>query len=244
MVKNYYKLHGYPQNNQTKHNKQNPPAQHTKNPHFNRNTHAYNSNPNYNYKRVAGNVHATPVDSLFNEGDNQMKKDIDDNVSLSREQYPNVMTMLHHFQVNNAGAVFSYPLNPHLDCEDTYVPIPYSNDHESVSVMDTRSSLDTALQPAVNTSIVHTVEDPIFTRKSSRTHKAPAYLYDYHCLTNIPKQHTHSLYLHALFSNNHHITPDAISPDSQFLLQNVCHDCEPLTYEEATINPAWQAAMT
>ncbi|WMV26946.1 hypothetical protein MTR67_020331 [Solanum verrucosum] len=23
------------------------------------------------------------------------------------------------------------PLNPHLGCEDTYVPVPYSNDHES-----------------------------------------------------------------------------------------------------------------
>ena len=28
------------------------------------------------------------------------------------------------------------------------------------------------------------------------------------------------------------------------MLQNVCHDSEPLTYEEATIEPSWQAAMT
>ena len=28
------------------------------------------------------------------------------------------------------------------------------------------------------------------------------------------------------------------------MLQNVCHDSEPLTYEEAVVNPAWQAAMT
>uniref|UniRef100_M1DF38 Uncharacterized protein n=1 Tax=Solanum tuberosum TaxID=4113 RepID=M1DF38_SOLTU len=152
-----------------------------------------------------GNVHGTPVDSLFNEGDNQMKKDTVDNVSLSREQYHNVMTMLHHFQVSNAGAFADspnmdngsvnfvgpfneeasgdcslIPLNPHLDYEDTYVLVPYSNDHDSVSVMDTRSSLDTALQPDVNDLIVHAVEDPVFTRKSSRTHKAPAYLNDYH----------------------------------------------------------------
>ncbi|KAH0674692.1 hypothetical protein KY284_014877 [Solanum tuberosum] len=132
----------------------------------------------------------------------------------------------------------------HFDCEDTSVLLPYSTDHESVSVMDTRSPLDTTLPPDVNDPITHIVDESVLPRKSSRTHKAPAYLNDYHCPTTTPKQHTSSLSLHALFSNHHHITPDAISPDSQFLLQNVCHDSEPMSYEEAAINPAWQAAMT
>ncbi|KAG5621688.1 hypothetical protein H5410_006906 [Solanum commersonii] len=129
-------------------------------------------------------------------------------------------------------------LTHHFDCEDTSVPLPYSNDHESVSVMDTSSPLDTTLPPDVNNPITHTVDEPVLPRKSNKTHKAPAYLNDYHCPTTTPKNHTSSLSLHALFSNHHHITPDAISPDSQFLIQSVCHNSEPMSYEEATINPA------
>ena len=47
-----------------------------------------------------------------------------------------------------------------------------------------------------------------------------------------------------MFTNKHHITSDVLCPGSQILLQNVCLDNEPLTYEEAVVNPAWQAAMT
>lgn len=40
---------------------------------------------------------------MLDEGVYQTKVDADDNISFSREQYHNVMTMLHHFQVNNVG---------------------------------------------------------------------------------------------------------------------------------------------
>lgn len=107
-------------------------------------------------------------------------------------------------------------LNHNFDCEDTSILLLYSNDHESVSVVDTRSPHDTTLPPAMTDSITHIIDDPILPRKSRRTHKTPAYLNDYHCPTTAPKQHTNSLSLRDLFSNNHYITPDAISPDSQF----------------------------
>ena len=121
------------------------------------------------------------------------------------------------------------------------VMMPYSNDNEGVSVTETRS-------PPHTTTLQTDVDNPrtqsnIPTRKSNRTHKAPTYLKDYHCLTNISKQHIPSLSLHALFTNKHHITSDVLCADSQILLQNVCHDSEPLAYEEATVNPAWQAAI-
>lgn len=109
-MKTCYKLHGYPQNTQNEHNK-NPTSQSTKNPNYNRNTQAYNFNPNFNYKRVAANVAANGIsaDSMSNERSDQMKKDADDNVTLSKEQYHNVVRMLHHFQTNNAGAIEDNP---------------------------------------------------------------------------------------------------------------------------------------
>lgn len=32
-------------------------------------------------------------------------------------------------------------------------------------------------------------------------------------------------------------------PSSQSFVMNISHDCEPSSYEEATLNPAWQEAM-
>ena len=107
-MKTCYKLHGYPQNTQNEHNK-NPTSQSTKNPNYNRNTQAYNFNPNSNCKRVTENVHGMSADSMSNEMSDQMKKDADDNVTLSKEQYHNVVRMLHHFQTNNAGAIEDNP---------------------------------------------------------------------------------------------------------------------------------------
>nr|XP_016480270.1 PREDICTED: uncharacterized protein LOC107801455 [Nicotiana tabacum] len=50
--------------------------------------------------------------------------------------------------------------------------------------------------------------------------------------------------LSALFSNYSYITPDALCPESQHLVTNVCHDSKSSSYGEATLSPAWQAAMT
>ncbi|XP_019233911.1 PREDICTED: uncharacterized protein LOC109214451 [Nicotiana attenuata] len=89
-----------------------------------------------------------------------------------------------------------------------------------------------------------------FLRKSNRSHQTPAYLRDYvYQLPSSSAQHStvtqhFSPSLKALFSNHHHITPDVLSTESQHLMLNVCHDSEPSSYEEAALNPAWQAAMT
>ena len=69
----------------------------------------YNFNPNFNYKRVAANVHGIFADSMSNERSDQMKKDVDVNVTLSKEQYHNVVRRLHHFQANNAGVIEDNP---------------------------------------------------------------------------------------------------------------------------------------
>lgn len=112
------------------------------------------------------------------------------------------------------------PFTQQVDCEDILVSVPYSNDNESVSVTDTKPSPDTALPHVVhstNDPVDHILEEPVPSRKSSRPHRAPTYLQYYHFPTT-SKQHTSSLSLHALFSRNQHITPNALSPNSQFLL--------------------------
>ncbi|XP_070019254.1 uncharacterized protein [Nicotiana sylvestris] len=50
--------------------------------------------------------------------------------------------------------------------------------------------------------------------------------------------------LNAPLSNHHSVSPEVLIHDSQSLMQSVCQDNEPSSYEEATINPAWQVAMT
>ncbi|XP_075083713.1 uncharacterized protein LOC142167461 [Nicotiana tabacum] len=85
-------------------------------------------------------------------------------------------------------------------------------------------------------------EEPIQLRQSSRTHKAPSYLQDY--VHSLPKLKPNTNSLSALFFVNYHVASDLLTPNSQVLVRNVCHDKEPSLYEEATIDPAWQAAMT
>lgn len=49
--------------------------------------------------------------------------------------------------------------------------------------------------------------------------------------------------LTTLFTKHHHVSPDVIVSNSQTLVENVCHDSEPSSFEEASLNPAWQRAM-
>ena len=87
-------------------------------------------------------------------------------------------------------------------------------------------------------------------RRSQRLHKTPVYLSDY--VHNVPSPtvsnsqppQPHSLPLNALFTLKHHVSPDVFSSDSQSFVINISHDCEPNSYDEASIDPAWQKAMT
>ncbi|XP_075100974.1 uncharacterized protein LOC142176701 [Nicotiana tabacum] len=80
------------------------------------------------------------------------------------------------------------------------------------------------------------------TRQSQRTHKFPIYLQDY--VYSLPQVKTNPASLNDLFCVNHHIASDLLTPDSQTLVRNVCHDRESSSYEEVAIDHAWQAIMT
>lgn len=79
-------------------------------------------------------------------------------------------------------------------------------------------------------------------RKSNSEQKNPAYLKDYICPFSTTSHTLSSLKDH--FSKNHHVSPDVLSSESQHLVKNIFHDSEPSSYEEATLNPAWKAAIT
>ncbi|XP_075104166.1 uncharacterized protein LOC142178474 [Nicotiana tabacum] len=93
-----------------------------------------------------------------------------------------------------------------------------------------------------NTSSEHNIEQTDTeqihpTRQSHRTRKLPTYLQDY--VHSLPKFKNNSTSLNALFSVNQHIASDLLTPDSQALVRNICHDREPSSYKEAAIDPAW-----
>lgn len=46
------------------------------------------------------NVHGMPTNTIFGKGENTEEKEDSEVISMSKEQYQNVMTMLHNFQVN------------------------------------------------------------------------------------------------------------------------------------------------
>lgn len=49
--------------------------------------------------------------------------------------------------------------------------------------------------------------------------------------------------LNALFNKHHYITHDVIASKIQALVEIICCDSKPYSYEEATLSPAWQKSM-
>ncbi|KAH0641841.1 hypothetical protein KY289_032815 [Solanum tuberosum] len=154
----------------------------------------------------------------------------------------------------------SSPFHPHCFTDQSAYPTSDSSfhptiqcDHETLS--DTNPTLppDPSSPPHhpshsnTSTTPLQQVHHPdITTRKSHRTHKLPTYLSDY--VHSIPvsqptDNHTSTpttpTTLTAYFSLNHHISPAELDPNSQVFALNIAHDCEPSSYEEAALDPAW-----
>ncbi|XP_070026356.1 uncharacterized protein LOC107772464 [Nicotiana tabacum] len=73
-----FKLHGYPQD--------------------------FNHNPKYQkVKRTAANVHWTPIDNFHVNGEEMQPQSNHSNVSLTKEQYGQLVTLLQHFQTSSGG---------------------------------------------------------------------------------------------------------------------------------------------
>ncbi|OIT26574.1 hypothetical protein A4A49_65536, partial [Nicotiana attenuata] len=73
-----FKLHGYPQD--------------------------FNHNPKYQkVKTTAANVHGTPIDNFPVNGEEMQPQSNNSNVSLTKEQYGQLVTLLQHFQTSSVG---------------------------------------------------------------------------------------------------------------------------------------------
>nr|XP_009792366.1 PREDICTED: GATA zinc finger domain-containing protein 14-like [Nicotiana sylvestris] len=90
-------------------------------------------------------------------------------------------------------------------------------------------------------------EAPVL-RKYNKSHQTHVYLkYYVYRLPSNSQLHTSShctSLLSTMFSNHHHITPDALTSVSQHLVKSVCRDSEPSSCEEVALNPIWQTTMT
>lgn len=98
----------------------------------------------------------------------------------------------------------------------------------------------------------------VLQRRSQRENKVPQHLQDYIFsiptlkppvtttnpdATN-PDATNANLSHNALFTKHQHASPDVIASHSRALVENICHGSEPSSYEEASLSPAWQKAMT
>ena len=94
---------------------------------------------------------------------------------------------------------------------------------------------------------------PIPQRKSNRETKIPCHLKDYVLSFPNPKNNSGSntvsntnqnnMISNALFSKYNHTSTNVIASKGQVLVENICYDNEPHSYEEAALIPAWQKAM-
>nr|XP_033516178.1 uncharacterized protein LOC117280568 [Nicotiana tomentosiformis] len=106
------------------------------------------------------------------------------------------------------------------------------------SLSGSPSLLSSYISSSSPSSTPNPIASSIATRKSYRHHKLPDHMKDYvRFIPNIKPYVTIAspMSLSVLFSNYHHVSLTSLLLDSQQLVQNVCHDSEPSSYEEAAL---------
>ncbi|XP_019071088.1 uncharacterized protein [Solanum lycopersicum] len=144
---------------------------------------------------------------------------------------------------------FSSPDYTDLDSRKNYV-IDFDNVTDTTSSHPPNHITQNPNTPSTsNTSSTSSQHDTstVVQIRSHRENKIPSHLKDY--IVNIPNlksanintqntQLNNNLSLTTLFTKHHHIYPEVIASNSQSLVENICHDSEPSSYEEASLNPA------
>ena len=153
------------------------------------------------------------------------------------------------FTINDSPMEVSEPVidthTPHIP--DSTIHSPYAMPDQHVNPDPNPVTLDPVLdQPVQSDQPVQLVHEPInpapsAPRKSSRPHKAPTYLQDFHCqlasANPLPLATTH-FPIESILSYDRLSTPHRAFIIALF----VC--AEPKSYAEATRDPRWQAAMS
>lgn len=152
------------------------------------------------------------------------------------------------------------PFVDHLPTNNTLQTTTVMNDVVDNDVTSTELSHEQLVSPLTDNNTTAEIPSPqeshtnLPTRRSQRNHQIPKHLTSLIIFipyllykNNAPSTSTAArssiMSLNTIFSNNSHIAPEIFSPDSPQLVDNVCHDSEPSSYEEASLYPAWQAAM-
>ncbi|XP_019260034.1 PREDICTED: uncharacterized protein LOC109238064 [Nicotiana attenuata] len=142
---------------------------------------------------------------------------------------------------------FSFPhIGPSMSHVDSVDSVPSPNESDSNQQLMSPGLSFVSAQPEQTVRPTH--------NRPQRTHKLPSYLKDYIC-----KAPTLNMNGETPVADNSHSSPsfsfythvpqlqpislNALSTDSQHLLETLSIDCEPESYEEAAAIPAWQQAM-
>ncbi|XP_019225588.1 PREDICTED: uncharacterized protein LOC109207161 [Nicotiana attenuata] len=147
-----------------------------------------------------------------------------------------------------ADTTFTPPLSSPLTSPNS--PSSIISNHDDIPNLQQQSTETHDASPPIIEPDNPQMNPPNLIR-SGRTHTTPAHLKDYvYSLPTLqfqntePEPHTSTTSFNAICNNNHHVSFNVLQLESQQLIRNISHDCEPSSYEEAVMNPAWQMAMT
>lgn len=131
-----------------------------------------------------------------------------------------------------------------------------TNNHVNINTeANTETTAPSMREPVPSPSMPKSVascDAPHAPRRTTRSLHTPAYLQDdKYNLTNLhsstsvaSSSHRQQHSLASLTTNHDSVCFTSFCPDSQQLVENISHDCEPCSYEEAILSTSWQKAMT
>ena len=129
------------------------------------------------------------------------------------------------------------------DLLDNFTPQDITNDLVPINTNLTTTPPEGTHEPTTQ----HTLPDPNIStktnalpivRKTTRTTHTRNYLKDYNY--TLPNLHS----LTSFISHDDRVGFSSFCYDSQQLVKTISHECEPNSFEEAMLHPAWQQAMT
>lgn len=131
---------------------------------------------------------------------------------------------------NNETNLFNHIVVPKSSIE--YIPETLNIDHDNI------------IPPIDNLGSITTRQDQPIIRRSTRTHKPPTFLKDYHCNLMQPEKSTTPDHLqHQLYPISNFISFNSLSKSQQHFTLQITVNSEQPDYNEAVKLPEWNKAM-
>lgn len=162
---------------------------------------------------------------------------------LEKPSFPSVLRSIPYIESVDYDilSTHKYCINDHRS--DIDVCLNLSPQHYSSLEQPSNIRPPQSIEAVQNTNLLPQTTSIIVQRKSDRTKKIPGHLQDYivslptlrkSTIDTQPSTST-NLSLSTLFNKHHHIFLDIVALTSQTLVENICHDSEPSSYEEASL---------